>query len=210
VTPFALDPEAARALARHIVQNHPEILFLCAISTVAEPACNELRLMGYELAGDPRCVFMQLNTPPPQQPFEELARLIKPGDYEEVARLHRYLHNVPQDSPVTEEELRSVSMNPLCYVLVSDGKVVSTATTNGIGISAFQIIGVVTLPELRKKGYASAICASLIRRMWADGALRSILFTEIDNSAAQACYYRLGFRADGEYWMAKIRKVEGC
>jgi RimJ/RimL family protein N-acetyltransferase len=138
--------------------------------------------------------------------LEELARLTKPADYEEVARLHRYLHNVPQDSPVTEDELRYVAMNPLCHVLALDDKVVSTASTNGIGLAAFQIIGVATPPELRNKGYARAVCASLIRTMWAAGARQCVLFTEIENLAAQACYRKLGFCAHGEYWMAKLGK----
>ncbi len=207
LTSFSLEPEAVRALTRHVVEVHPDILHLTAIAHVAEPACDELRRMGYQIVGDPRCVFMRLETLPAFQPHEDLARLIVPSDYADVVLLHRYLRLEPSDAPATEEELRAVGMNSLCQVLELKGSIVSTALTNGMGISAFQILGVATKLEHRNKGYARAVCASLIREMWKAGARQSILFTQLDNFAAQACYKKLGFRIDGEYWVAKLSKI---
>jgi predicted GNAT family acetyltransferase len=40
--------------------------------------------------------------------------------------------------------------------------------------------------------------------IWAVGARHCILFTDIENIAAQACYKKLGSRADGEYWVARF------
>jgi ribosomal protein S18 acetylase RimI-like enzyme len=205
---FSFNPEAARALTLHVAELHPGLACLCAISPLAEPACDELRRMKYELTEDPRCVFMQLDEQPPPQPFQELVRPMAPADHESVARLHRYLQEKPQDSPITEDELRMVRMNPSCRVLAMNGEVVSTATTNGLGISAFQIIGVATSLEHRNKGYARAVCASLIRVMWDEGARQSILFTGVDNLAAQACYKKLGFRTNGEYWVARLKRID--
>ena len=149
---------------------------------------------------------MQLDQLPPRQPFEESARLFLPKDHQSVARLFRHLHHQPQDPPITEEELRMVAMNPNCYVLEVDGEVVSTASTNGVGISAFQIIGVSTHPDHRNKGYARAVCAALTRAMWDAGARRCVLFTEIENVVAQACYRKLGFSTTDEYWLARLEK----
>jgi ribosomal protein S18 acetylase RimI-like enzyme len=207
VVPFTHEPQVARSLIRKVAEHHPAVSFMCAISRVAEPACDELRFMGYKLLNDPWCVFMQLDKLPPPQPFEEFARLVTPDDHPSVARLIRYLHRQPQDPPLTEEELRMVAMNPSCYVLTLDGAVISTASTNGMGIAAFQIIGVSTHPEHRNKGYAGAVCAFLIRAMWNNGARRCVLFTEKDNLVAQACYRKLGFHTTDDYWLAKLEKA---
>lgn len=202
---FCFNPETGRALTRHVAERHPSLECLCAIAPLAEPAYDELHRMGYLLTEDPKCVFMQLDDQPPPQPFEEFVRPIVPEDYENVAQLLRYLRPKPPNSPITEEELRMVTMNPSCRVLKIDGEVISTASTNGLGISAFQIIGVATDPKHRNKGYARAVCASLIRVMWDEGARQCVLFTGVDNAAAQACYGKLGFRANGEYWVARLK-----
>jgi RimJ/RimL family protein N-acetyltransferase len=206
VMPFALDAEAARALIRHIVQRHGEFKVLGAVGTVAAPAYEELRCHGYSLASDPHCAFMELEAPPLPQKFESQVRLIAPDDYPAVARLFRYLHGESQDASLTEDELRLAAINPLCYVLEIGGKILATASTNGLGLTAFQILGVSTHPEHRNRGYARAVCATLIRTMWAAGARRCILFTEIHNDAAQACYKKLGFTTKTEYWLAKLVK----
>jgi predicted GNAT family acetyltransferase len=207
VMPFALDPEAARALVRYVTQQHPIIKTLGAVGTVAAPAYEELNRSGYALVSDPHCAFMQLEALPPFQKYEQHVRLIAPNDYPTVARLFRYLHGESQDSPLTEEELRIAAINPSCYVLEIDGEIVSTASTNGIGITAFQILGVSTHPDHRNHGYARAVCAVLIRAMWTAGARRCILFTETHNAAAQACYRKLGFDTKTEYWLARLEKA---
>jgi ribosomal protein S18 acetylase RimI-like enzyme len=206
MVPFALDPETTRALVKRITEKHSSIRSLCAVSDVAEPACDVLLQMGYKHTEDPRCALMQLEEPPPQQAFEDLVRLITPADYAAVALLLRYVRNQPLESPLAEEELLMLSLNPYCYGLVVDGEVVSTAQTNGIGISSFQILGVSTQPEFRNKGFARAVCSSLIRKMWDAGARQSILFTGFDNLAALACYKKLGFRVTGKYWVARLTK----
>lgn len=207
VMPFALDPEAARALIRHVAQQHKDIRALGAKGTVAAPAYEELNRIGYSLVSDPQCAFMELDVLPPKQKLEPLARLMAPGDYPAIARLFRYLHGESQDAPLTEEELRLAAINPFCYVLETGGEIVSTASTNGLGITAFQILGVSTHPAHRNHGCARAVCAALIRAMWDAGASRCILFTEIHNAAAQACYRSLGFETKTEYWLARLSKA---
>jgi ribosomal protein S18 acetylase RimI-like enzyme len=206
VAAFALEAEAARELARAVAGRHPEIDYFNAVAATAEPGCEALRPLGYELAGDPRDVLMELVGTPPPQPGEELARPIAPADHEAVARLLRHLGGGPQEPPVTEDELAKVRANPLRHVLVADGRVVSTGCTNGKGLSAFQILGVVTEPEHRGRGCARAVCASLIRAMHRQGASRTVIFTGRENRAAQRCYLGLGFRPTGEFWVAKLKR----
>lgn len=206
IVPFALDPQATRTLVERIAERHPRIRSLCAVAEVAQPACDVLLHMGYKNTEDPRCALMRLEALPPQQPSENLVRPITPADYAAVALLLRHVRNQPPEAPLTPEELEILSLNPHCYVLMIDGEIVSTAQTNGIGIASFQILGVATQPEHRNRGYARAVCAALIRKMWEAGARQSILFTRFDNAAAIASYKKLGFRIRGEYWVARLLK----
>jgi GNAT superfamily N-acetyltransferase len=200
----AAEDAAARELASELAGRHPDLQSLCAPAGPAAAACRVLAGMGWHHAEDPRCLLMELDSPPPPQEFEGLVRPIRLGDHIPVVKLLRQIHNRPPGAPVTEHELRALMMNPLCLVLDAGSGPVATAQTNGMGIAAFQILGVATDPAHRNRGYARAVCASLIRAMWSRGARRAVLFTGRDNPAALGCYRRIGFRTVGEYWVARL------
>ena len=203
---LADDPRVIRAMVRHIVQQHPQVEMVLAIDSVGRHAYDAMIELGYAPVGTPRDVFMELIIPRPfdRVPHEEKVRPIQDRDALPCARLQRFLTWPKDDSPIREEELRRALSNKLRLVLEVEGDVVSTATTNGLAIEAFQILGVATFPEHRAQGYARAVCAALIRQMQAKGAKRSVLFTGPENLAAQRCYERLGFQVVGGYYMAKF------
>lgn len=205
----AAGDETARALAAELARRHPDLQSLCAPAGPADAACRVLAGMGWTCAGDPRCVLMGLDEVPPPQRFEDRVRPVRLGDHIRVVKLLRQIHDRPREAPVTERELRAVLMNPLCLVLDDGSGAVATAQTNGMGIDAFQVLGVATDPECRNRGYARAVCASLVRAMWDRGARRAVLFTKRDNPAALKCYRNLGFHVLGEYWVARLVRGEG-
>jgi uncharacterized protein len=96
-------------------------------------------------------------------------------------------------------------LNKNRLVMEVDGQVVSTASTNGLGLKSFQILGVVTRADVRRRGYARAACAALMRRMQAQGAEHCVLFTNETNTAARRCYESLGFRVTGDFCVARLR-----
>jgi ribosomal protein S18 acetylase RimI-like enzyme len=205
---FSEDPEVVRALVRHVASLHRPIRFVNAIDYVAEPACEEMGTLGYRLQRDPHQVFME--TPVPNReawlPREGLdkVRLVRDSDGPAVARLVRYISRPTDDSPLAEDEIARAILNPLRHVLEIEGRIASTASTNGLGLTAFQILGVATLPEYRRRGYASVVCAALMRTMRGQGARSCVLFTGVDNVSAQRCYEKLGFRATGGYYVAEF------
>jgi ribosomal protein S18 acetylase RimI-like enzyme len=205
--PFSTRPAVVRSLVRYVSTLHPDMSYLNGIDYVAEPAYEELLRLGFEPDNDPHLVFMQLEGEPPSQPHEELARPVAESDAEDVAKLNRYARDlIEPDAPISEHEIAEARMNPLRHVLVVGDTVVSTAGTNGIGLEAFQILGVVTHPDFRGRGYAGAVCASLIRAMGREGARRCVLFTRPDNVAARRCYARIGFHDTGQYYVAKLKR----
>lgn len=208
MNPFSTDPQVARQLVRHTAGLHPIIEYLTGIDYAAQPALEELQSLGYQCMNDPHQVFMELGGQPPPQEAEAQCRQMAPDDAEQVVRLLRVMWDEDPATPITQEELDRVRLNPARWVLEADGRIVSTAATSGIGISACQIIGVATDPNHRRKGYARAVCAHLIRQMAAKGAQQTVLFTDVGNLAAQRCYQGLGFRIAGKYYVAKFKPKE--
>ena len=209
LVPFALEPDGVRRLTRHVAALHPQIDWLNGMEEIGRPALEELLRLGYESLRDPGKVFMEADGLPPVQPGEEACRLQRPEDAPAVVRLLRHLQGTDPDAPPTEDELARVRANPQRYVLECDGRLVSTAATSGIAVTAGQIIGVATEPSYCGRGFAGAVCATLMRDLADKGARHTVLFTDVDNLPAQRCYQRLGFRITGQYLLAKLKAPPG-
>jgi ribosomal protein S18 acetylase RimI-like enzyme len=204
--PFSTDPDITRKLVRHVAKRHPTVEYMNSIGYAGKPAYETLLKMKYEPDNDPLQVFMELDHEPDPQPHEDRVMLKRPSDHEQIARLMRcFRKDTRPEDPVTEEELRKVRMNDLSYALHVDHRIVSIASTNGIGINAFQLLAVVTHPEHRRHGYARAVCAFLTREMFRKGAARCALFTNPTNEAAVGCYEGLGFRITGDFYVARFK-----
>ena len=203
--PFSKDQQAVRELVAHVVGLHPEVTWVNGIDYVADPAREVMVSLGYQLANNPDQVFMELYGLPPEQAGEALCRKICDSDAAQTVRVLRGMDPTKDpDAPLTREEIDKVLLNRDRWVLVQDGRVVSTAATSGIGIRACQIIAVATDPAYRGRGFAQAVCAKLIRAMAKQGAEATVLFTGRENVAAQRCYAGLGFRITGGYCVAKF------
>jgi ribosomal protein S18 acetylase RimI-like enzyme len=202
---FAESEEASRALTRHTAMIHPTIRYLSGAELSARPACDELILLGYQMHADPQLAFMELEGQPPYQRGEELCRSFREEDIARIAWMLRYRHGQPLDAQATEVDLDNIRKTYLCHVLTHNEQVVSVASTNGMGLCTFQILGVATEESFRRQGFASAVCASLIREMAGRGARRCVLFTEKNNIPAQRCYLRMGFQMAGYFYLARLQ-----
>ncbi len=203
--PFSTDAGVTRALARHVAATHKQIEYVNGIDYAAGPAYEELLRMGYRPANTPYQVFMEMNGLPPVQPQEAFARQIQEGDWAGIAHLHRCLRETWDETrPLTAEELDRASVNPLCTAVEADGRIVATASSNGIGIRCYQILGVATHPLYRRRGYARAAVAALMRIMAGLGGRHAVLFADRENTAARQCYLGMGFKITGMYCVGKL------
>jgi len=87
-------------------------------------------------------------------------------------------------------------------VLWEDGDPVSLAGFGGLTPNGIRIGPVYTPPELRGRGYASALTAELTQRLL-DGDRRfCFLFTDLANPTSNSIYQRIGYRAvsDVDQW----------
>lgn len=180
-----------------------EITTLLSIADCGRFALDEFLKLGYVPKKDPKYAFLELDI----KNFhffdskEGKVRKVEEKDVDQIVILHRYLHDLPINKPISEDERKRVILSPIKYCLEIDGKIVSSALSNGIVEEAFQILGVVTHPDYRKKGFAKAVCSHLIKNLIDnDNAKKAILFTNYDNVPSLKCYHSLGFKITNEYY----------
>ena len=87
-------------------------------------------------------------------------------------------------------------------VLWEDGAPVSLAACGSATPHGIRIGPVYTPPELRGRGYASALTAELTRELLAAGRDFCFLYTDLANPTSNSIYRRIGYRpvTDAEMW----------
>jgi RimJ/RimL family protein N-acetyltransferase len=114
-----------------------------------------------------------------------------------------------EESPRLWEEIRASLDRSMArgwtWVLEDCGRLVATSSFNTAIAEAVQIGGVWTPPELRRRGYGRAVVAASLVDARAEGAHTAILFTGVENIAAQKAYLALGFRQIGNYRLLLLR-----
>ena len=82
------------------------------------------------------------------------------------------------------------------------GAVVSMAGFGGLTPNGIRIGPVYTPPELRGRGYASALTAELTQRLLDGGRRFCFLFTDLANPTSNSIYQRIGYEAvsDVDLW----------
>jgi ribosomal protein S18 acetylase RimI-like enzyme len=204
---FSTSAEASKALAKHVFAHHDPLSIL-GMASIVKPAYTALLSSGKIAAGSPEYLFFELDLERdfiPHVQSKGIIRSIKEEDLEAVAHLHRYLHGISQDLTIRDDELAQARAYPILFGLEVDGRLVAIAATNGMALTTFQILGVVTDPACRNQGFAKAVCSHLISFMKRQGAKKAVLFTQHDNAGAVKCYQDLGFRITDTYYVAQFQ-----
>jgi uncharacterized protein len=87
-------------------------------------------------------------------------------------------------------------------VFWEDGEPVSFAGYGGLTPNGIRIGPVYTPPQLRGRGYASALTSALTQRLLDGGRRFCFLFTDLANPTSNSIYQRIGYRpvADFDAW----------
>ncbi|NGX31346.1 MAG: hypothetical protein K940chlam8_00713, partial [Chlamydiae bacterium] len=198
--------EVSKEFAHLMTKNH-EIKTFLGIADCARDAYLELLKLGYKSKTDFKHVFMELDL----ENFhffdskEGKIRTVEEKDIDQVVILHRYFHHQSKDDPITEEERNKIRLSQIKYCLEIDNKIVCSAVSNGMVYKAFQILGVSTHLDYRRRGFAKAVCSYLIRYFQKqENAKNAVIFTDYDNIPALRCYHALGFKITNEYYFANF------
>jgi|LGVF01.2.fsa_nt_gb predicted GNAT family acetyltransferase len=97
-----------------------------------------------------------------------------------------------------EGKMNSIQMGVTLFI-EENGKVVSTVATTAETTKSAMVVAVATLPEYRKKGYASVLMISLMKEYFENRHKELCLF--YDNPKAGKIYKRLGFKDIGKWVM---------
>ncbi len=208
-TIFSEHSGASKAFAQIVLKKHASVNALLGMANMIKPAYQEFVAQGRKPINSPEMDFFELSMKN-FKPFFLPDAVIHPvteKDVDSVARLQRLIHNDPIDDPLTEEERVKVRSSLVSFCLEVDGKIVAVATSNGLAIHAFQILGVATEPAFQRRGYAKALCSHLIDFMQKQGAEKAIIFTDEENVAAQKCYRDLGFQITDRYYVGIFQPV---
>jgi RimJ/RimL family protein N-acetyltransferase len=138
-------------------------------------------------------------------------RRMEPGDVE-LLTAWRVAYAIETLSASDGPELRQRSQEGIKrwqreghgWVLERDGELVAMGGFNTAIEEAVQIGGVYTPPHLRRRGYGRAVVAASLLDARGEGVEKAILFTGVDNIAAQKAYAALGFAHIGDYRMVLL------
>ena len=86
---------------------------------------------------------------------------------------------------------------------VDEGAPVSFSGYGGLTPNGIRIGPVYTPPELRRRGYASALVAELTQRLLDSGRKFCFLFTDLANPTSNSIYQRVGYEpvSDADQWV---------
>jgi len=98
-----------------------------------------------------------------------------------------------QGSSITEVDRKRIIPHQE-FILKKDNKIVSKANIHGVSKNYFQVGGVGTRKEYRKKGYAKQAVSYLCKTHFEQGIKTGLLFTDNENIPAQKVYEGIGFK----------------
>jgi len=200
---YAETDVASKELAKKVIAVH-SISSLLGMKHMIKPAYEEFLKYKKKAINNPEKLFFELDMNNFKPYFTEDGEIgpIEKNDIDEAVLLQRQIHNIPKENPITEEDRLKVIKSSVKFGVKINGKLISIATSNGLAIKAFQILGVATKSNYKKKGYAKAVCSHLISYMKKKGANKAVIFTGENNTAAKKCYLDLGFQIVDKYYFA--------
>ncbi|MFA5272787.1 MAG: GNAT family N-acetyltransferase [Candidatus Peribacter sp.] len=136
------------------------------------------------------------------RPQESAARPAREEDRDALVLLQRELHDRTGTAPITERERGKIMLEG-AFVVEEDGHIAATATAGVRSRRYTQVVGVITDPQFRRRGFAAGCLSALCAQRFAEGKEAVFLFTEAQNTAAQALYAKLGFTVIGEFLLAE-------
>jgi GNAT superfamily N-acetyltransferase len=107
---------------------------------------------------------------------------------------------IPHDPIPSRQRLAEVAGEGRHLFWIVDGEPVSMAGIARRTRHAAAISAVYTPPRLRGRGYAGAVTAALVERVFAEGKSIACLYTDLRNPFSNRCYAKIGFKPTCSSW----------
>lgn len=153
-----------------------------------------------------RSVAMRIYQLDAVTPVKGVAGAMRRADESDRALLSQWVADFNQEAlpgspPLNIERLMDLYLNSDTkdvrgyYIWEVDGLPVTMAGYTGPTPNGIRINAVYTPPELRRRGYASALVAKLSQHLLDEGRRFCFLFTDIGNSTSNKIYQEIGYHA---------------
>jgi predicted GNAT family acetyltransferase len=124
----------------------------------------------------------------------------RPATRDDIGLMHAWISEfvqvATQDAvPDREHVLKVIASNRHILWVVDDVPVSMAAINRRLENTA--AIGAVYTPvEHRRKGYAGAVTAAVVERIYSEGKTSACLYTDLRNPYSNRCYIQIGFKAE--------------
>jgi uncharacterized protein len=137
--------------------------------------------------------------PGTMRPYEERDRELVLGWMD--AFVEEALPEAPPEDSARWLERRAADPNSGTMIW-EDGEQVSMGGYGGLTPNGIRVGPIYTPPELRRRGYASALTAAMTRMLLDGGRRFCFLFTDLANPTSNSIYQRIGYRpiTDIDQW----------
>lgn len=150
--------------------------------------------------GFERSVAMRIYRLERVRPPAGVAGQVRRAGVEDIALLAEWLEGFYQDAHIEGDAAQArraaerwVTSPVRAMYLWEDGRPVSMAGTTGPTPRGMRIGAVYTPPELRGRGYASAVTAAASQAVLAGGRAFTFLYTDLDNPTSNHIYQQIGY-----------------
>jgi predicted GNAT family acetyltransferase len=162
---------------------------------------------------------IQFNAPIPQRIYSirtaplypQVQGAARPATSDDVDLLYawicEFVRIATTDAVPTREQVEQIIASNRHMLWVVDGVPVSMAAINRRLPTTAAIGAVYTPQEHRKKGYAGAVTAAVVDRIYSEGKTSACLYTDLRNPYSNRCYIKIGFAPECDS-MQIIRRFE--
>ena len=166
-----------------------------------------LAAAGYCAHDESRVMSVDLNAPPSGR--SDATPPAQPIDAAEFSEAVARLRGSPASQSAAERQRIENSPLPALFLVVRDRAEPAACGCLVIDGDVAGIFNMVTAPELRGRGLATAIVSQLLRRAFDAGVRAAYLQVDAANAPARRIYRKFGFRDHYAYWYRTRPVVQG-
>jgi predicted GNAT family acetyltransferase len=162
---------------------------------------------------------IQFNDPIPQRVYSirtaphhpQVPGSARPATSDDLDLMYAWICEFVQaatnDAAPNKQQVSQIIASNRHMLWVVNGVPVSMAAINRRLQNTAAIGSVYTPPEHRQKGYAGAVTAAIVDRIYSEGKTSACLYTDLRNPYSNRCYIKIGFAAECDS-MQIIRRFE--
>jgi predicted GNAT family acetyltransferase len=151
---------------------------------------------------------IQFNDPIPQRIYSirtkpvhpEVPGSARPATIDDLDLMYAWICEFVQaatnDAAPNKQQVSQIIASNRHMLWVVDGVPVSMTAINRRLQNTAAIGAVYTPPEHRQKGYAGAVTAAVVERIYSEGKTTACLYTDLRNPHSNRCYIKIGFAAE--------------